>query len=316
MPDLRSAIRLLRSLLYREDWNIGVIAQPAEAIVADGFCEPIRWLPQPPPRTMFADPSALIEPDGSLTLFAEFLDYRRDIGELWSAAIAMGDDPAEAVLRPLLTMPTHMSYPFPFRDDAGRVCLTAETWQAENALLWVRNGGNWQADGVLFPGRPVVDPTLWRGSDRWWLFCGFADDAPNDRLHLFHTPALGQSWTAHPDNPVKQDRRSSRGAGPIFRSGTGLIRPAQDCSSTYGGAVTLNVIRELSPDRFVEDEVRQLRPSPGRYPHGLHTIWPAGKLTFVDGKRLQLDPAGVLPRFRAVRRQRALRAGQLQQPTT
>jgi len=310
MRDLRSFSRLLRFLLYRDDWNIGVIAQPAEAIVANGVCQQVRWLPRPQSRTMFADPSALIEQNGSLTLFAEFLDYRHDVGEIWSAAIAMGDDPAEAVLRPLLSMPTHMSYPFPFRDDTGRICLTAETWQAGNALLWVREAGTWRNQGPLFSGRPVVDPTLWRGTDRWWLFCGFADDAPNDRLHLFHTTRLGQEWTPHPGNPVKQDRRSSRGAGPLFEANGKLIRPAQDCSSTYGGAITLNAISELTPERFAEEVVQQLDPIPGEYPDGLHTICPAGPMTFVDGKRLRLDLVGVLPRLRALLRQRAPRAVQ------
>lgn len=291
--------RFLRFLLHQEEWNIGVIAQTAEAIVQHGVQVPIRWLPAPPRRTMFADPGCLIAGDGSLSLFAEYLDYRTNRGEIWSADIPAGADPANAVLAPLLAMPTHMSYPYPFRDDAGRDLMTAETWQAGGALLWERANGGWQPRGELFPGRSVVDPTLWRSLDGWWLFCGFQDDLPNERLHIFHTPRIGDPWTPHEGNPVKQVRGGSRCAGPIFVAGGTLVRPAQDCTTTYGAAVVLHAIRRLDLRHFVEEPIRRIAPCPGPYPDGLHTFCPAGAVTFVDGKRLRLDPAGTLSRLQA-----------------
>ena len=248
---------------------------------------------------MLADPAVLPDADGTLTLFAEYLDYRTNVGEIRSGEVKPGADGARAELAPLLSLPVHMSYPFPFRDEAGRPLMTAETWQAGEAILWARQDGAWQRVGTLFPGRPVVDPTIWRGPDRWWLFCGFQDDSPNARLYLFHAARLGDAWTPHPANPVRQDRSASRGAGPIFEAGTLLIRLAQDCSVTYGGAVTLNAIRHISPTRFVEEPIRRIAPEPGPYPHGLHTFCPAGRITFVDGKRLRVDPGGISNRLHA-----------------
>jgi hypothetical protein len=67
-----------------------------------------------------------------------------------------------------------------------------------------------------------------------------------------------------------------------------LIRPAQDCSLTYGEAVVLNVVDQLDPLIFVEHPHRRLEPVSGPFPHGLHTFCPAGAVTLVDGKRWRL----------------------------
>ncbi len=185
-----------------------------------------------------------------------------------------------------------MSYPFPIEDEQGRNLLTAETYQAGAALLWQENDSLRRA-GTLMGGRAVVDPTLWRAHDRWWLFCTFRDDDPNARLHAFHAPRLGEAWTPHTRNPVKTDRSSARPAGPLFRAGKLLVRPAQDCSRTYGGAVVLHAIVHLDEHEFEEEPLRRLVPLAGNYPHGLHTFCPAGEVTLVDGKRWKPDLVGL-----------------------
>jgi hypothetical protein len=278
-----------------EDWNVGVIEQPAADIVRRGIREPVRWLTRPSRWEMLADPSCCPRPDGGLTLFAEWMDHRVGRGEIWAAEVPAGAAMSEASFRPLLAEPVHMSYPFPFIDEQGHVCLTAETFQAGNTPLWRLDGAQWRRCAPLFAGRPVVDPTLWRGPDRWWLFCTFQDDAPNSHLHVFHALAPTGPWQPHAANPVKRDPGSSRPAGPLFVVDGALIRPAQDCSRTYGEAVVLNVVEELDPFSFVETQVRRLEPVSGPFPHGLHTFCPAGAVTLIDGKRWRLR----LPFYRA-----------------
>lgn len=288
----------LRRKLCHEAWNIGVIDQPAADIVRRGIVGPVRWLATPPAGTMLADPSCQMLASGGRRLFAEYLDYRRPRGEIWSAEIAPGADPAEARFHPMLAEPFHMSYPFPVEDDDGRSLLTAETWQAEATLLWSDQMGAWRRQGTLLDGRRAIDPTLWRGADRWWLFCTFRDDDPDARLHLFHADRLDGPWTAHRGNPVKVDAAASRPAGPIFAAGDLLIRPAQDCARTYGGGVVLHAIRRLDETAFEEVAVRRLSPVAAAYPHGLHTFCPAGDVTLIDGKRWRPDPIGLARKLR------------------
>jgi hypothetical protein len=262
---------------------------------------------------MLADPACRLGKDGTLTLYAEYLDYRIPRGEIWSAHVAPGADPVAAVFSPLLVERFHMSYPFPFEDDAGIPLLTAETWQAGTAYLWREANGACELIAPLFPGRMVVDPTLFRTQDHWWLFFTFEDEHTNARLHLYHTEHLGDAWTPHRQNPVKVGPLGSRPAGPIFRLDDMLIRSGQDCSRTYGGGVVLHAIRRLTPDAFEEEPLRVLKPLPGPYSHGLHTFWPAGDVTLIDGKRWRLDPHGFRRRLQARVRllnQRMRRGGQ------
>lgn len=298
MSPLQRGVTLARFLMHQEDWTLGVVRQTAADIALNGLRMPIEWLPAPS-GAILADPGCLVLPDGTRRLFAEYLVHGQERGEIWTATIPPGADPAQARLAPLLRMPNHMSYPFPFIADDGSAWMTAETWEAGEARLWQFRDGTWADGGLLFAGRSVIDPTLWRAPDGWWLFCTLYGDKPNEHLHVFHAPRLGDTWTPHRLNPVVRDRRHARPAGPLFSADGALIRPAQDCSSTYGAAVNLRVIRRLSLDHYEEETVRRIEPPRGQYPHGLHTLCPGGDVTFVDGKRLRFDLAGLPTRLKA-----------------
>jgi hypothetical protein len=281
--------KLRRRFCY-ELWNVGVVEQSADDIVANGITGSVHWLDRHPPGMIMADPSCLIHADGGRTLFAEALLPRAGRGSIWSAHLAPGQDPRTAQFTPFLQSPFHMSYPFPFRGETGQALMTMETWQAGCASLLRQQNGGWQKIGQLLEGRALLDPTLWRGDDRWWLFCTFRDEGSDLRLHLFHAATLDGDWTPHPMNPVKQDFTSARPAGPLFFAGGKLIRPAQDSSTTYGGAVMLNEVRRLDEHGYEEQPLRRLQPVAGPYQWGLHTICPAGDVTLIDGKAWRFDP--------------------------
>ena len=281
----------LRGLFCDEIWNIAVVDQSAEDIVRCGLRKPPRWMIPPGRGCMIADPAYRERPDGGRILYAEWLDYRTNVGEIWSAELASGRDLAEAQLTRLLSLPFHASYPFPFEDEEGRLLITAETWQAGEVALWTDERPPRRL-GTLVAGYSILDPTLYRAQDaRWWLFCGLHDVDPNGALFLFYAKSPIGPWTAHPGNPVKIDRAGSRPAGPLFWADGRLIRPAQDCSETYGGAIILHEITRLDEVGFSERVVRRLEPLPGPYSRGLHTLCPAGPQTLIDGKRWRIHLA-------------------------
>ncbi len=178
----------------------------------------------------------------------------------------------------------------------------------------------WRPLAPLLAGRQPLDPTLLRWQGRWWLFCTLCDDQPNARLHIFHAPAVADAhppetrppeilapdtwppdswppdswppalWEPHAANPVRVDSAGARPAGPLFLLDGLPVRPGQDSSRTYGGAVVLHAITRLTPDAYEERVLRRLDPPDARYPHGLHTLCPAGEVTLIDGKRWGTDP--------------------------
>jgi hypothetical protein len=138
------------------------------------------------------------------------------------------------------------------------------------------------------------------------LFCTLQDDHPNERLHLFYSAALTGEWRAHPQSPVKCDLASARPAGAILMVDGHPVRPAQNCSVTYGGALTLNRITCLTPERFEETSLAALLPQ-APYGDGIHTLAAAGEFTVIDGKRWHTGLAanvvrkGVAKAFKATR---------------
>ena len=280
-------------------WNIGIVHQTAADIVRRGIVSTPRWLSPLPPGRYLADPAHRAHADGSCRLFAEHFDHGGSgSGEIWCADLQRGEDLSLAVFRPLLTFPHHASYPFPIHDGSGRRLMTAETWQTGAALLW-EDGEPPQRVGTILSGHALVDPTLWRHEGLWFLFCCLETHNPQDGLFVFHGPSLTGPWEPHPCNPVRRGLIGSRPAGPLFRADGKLIRPGQDCSREYGGAVILHEVTRLDRETYAEVPLRRLDPCRGRYDAGLHTICPAGDVTLIDGKSWR---SGIGTRLRRVGR--------------
>jgi len=74
-----SAKRLAELAIYREDWTIGVVAQPAADIVASGITAPVNWLKPPGPGRILADPACETHPNGARTLYAECLRHSENL---------------------------------------------------------------------------------------------------------------------------------------------------------------------------------------------------------------------------------------------
>jgi hypothetical protein len=278
----------LRMRFSREQWNLGFVRQPVEHILRHGITTPVQWLSRCKPWRMLADPFCLYMPDGTLVILAEHLNHWVGRGEIWRAVISGTDDPVQTEFEPWMASNIHLSYPFLVRDDDGSLCLLVESYEAGALHLWRERDGAFALVGPIID-RPVVDATPWRDESGWWLFCTLESDGPNERLQLFHAVNLTGPWVPHRRNPVKIDKASGRPAGPLFVADGKLIRPAQDCSSTYGGAVVLNEVKQLDCNGFHEEPLRRLGPEKD-YPNGLHSICSAGEMTIIDGKRWEFQP--------------------------
>jgi hypothetical protein len=275
---------LARKLLRREDWNIGVIDQPLKDLVEGAPPAPVTWFPDPPRGGFLADPFPFRR-QGETYVLAEEYVHRTRKGHI--AAIRMVDGKFAAGLATVLRSPHHLSYPFLFTWNGETYCVP-ERSEGGGVPLYraVRFPGEWEYVRTLIEGFPALDSTIFEHDGLWWLFCTRAGGSSEYKLHAWHAATPLGPWTPHALNPLKCDVRSSRPAGPAFRIGEDLYRPAQDGSRSYGGAIAFNRVKRLTPTSFKEETVGRLVPDPaGRYPDGLHTICDIGGLTIVDGKR-------------------------------
>lgn len=278
------ARRAFNRLARRAEWNIGIVHEPADCFLQPDHHPSVDWLPALSKDGFIADPFS-IEKDGRIHLFFEEYDQRLGKGVI--SHIALDGGTVVSPRRRVLDLPVHLSYPYVFENDGNVYCLPETSGAREIALYQAVNFPyEWRKAAVLVDDIAAADSTVFEFGGRWWLFCTDVDAGENLRLFIWHAPELFGRWQPHAANPVKTDIRSSRPAGRPFTRDGALFRPAQDCSRTYGGGITLNRVTTLTPEAFVEEPVTVMQPDPtGDYPDGIHTLSAAGDLTFVDGKR-------------------------------
>jgi hypothetical protein len=237
----------------------------------------------PPKDRDWADPFA-IEKGGRYYVFFEELPYAER-----KAHISMIElDAAGNASQPqrVLEADHHLSYPFLFEHD-GQLYMLPESAKNRSVQLYrcVDFPLVWKRERVLIDGLRLVDATLYRGADRWWMFANSAAGESrmfDDELHLFHAERLTGDWQPHPKNPVKSDARSSRPAGRLFSRDGVLYRPAQVCVPRYGAGLAIQRVLKLTPQDYAERQVERLLADPAAGLFGLHTMNRAGDLTVVD----------------------------------
>ncbi len=284
------------ALFTIDQWNVGFAQGDARALL-DGDALDVRWLDEPPHRSFVADPF-VVERDGMRVLFLEDFNYTRERGVI-DALVLDADDNVVRRTRALET-PVHLSYPFPLEID-GELYLVPESSAANEVALYrcVAFPDVWEREGALI-GIDGVDTTLFAHEGRWWAFATRFSTGPNLALHAFYAPGPRGPWTPHAQNPIVVDVTCARPAGPPFVLDGVLYRTGQDCSRTYGGAVAIVRIDELTPTAYRETIVRRIAPPAGRFADGFHTITFARNTLVVDGKRTYRDARNVGRAFRAL----------------
>lgn len=300
LPDLLSTLRnlwhRLREETLAEDWRIGLLPRPPRGLPDRPTLDDALWLPPRPGGGFFADPFGVETAEGRF-VFVEDCPPGTDTAGL--AVLRLDAANRSVAILPVETdLAGHLSYPFLFEHE-GRLWMLPEHSAGGHTVLLecVRFPDRWRTAAELLPDFPAVDPTLHVARDRLWLFATDRREEDVTRLHLFHARTLGGPWRPHPANPVVCDIRAARPAGPLFTAHGALLRPAQDCSERYGGALALCRIDRLDETAFVQRIVLRL-PPPAALPDGAHTLSPLGAgWSVIDAKRHRREPGTTLRRL-------------------
>jgi hypothetical protein len=255
----------------------------------------------PPAGRFYADPF-LFRHDGRRFIFYEDYDSRRRRAVICYAEIDAGGRRGSPGVA--LSEDCHLSYPFVFA-DGDAVYMLPETAGRRTVELYraARFPDSWTLERVLLRDVAATDATLLRHEGRLWLFVAIAVDGgrPIDELFLFSSESLRGEWEPHPLNPVVSDVRCARPAGRVFLRDGHLIRPAQDCSRSYGWRLVFNRIEALSPSDYRERPIGAIEPAPGSGNLRTHSYDSDGVYEVLDGfrmrPRLPLRGASARPRW-------------------
>ncbi|MQA28707.1 MAG: hypothetical protein GEU82_02550 [Luteitalea sp.] len=266
-----------------DDWAIGITTAPMTAVIAGNSDAPITWLCAPAGH-YYADPFVITR--GATTyIFVE--DYARTEKKGRIAVIETDDFRTFTAARTVLDRPFHLSYPCVFVHDDRYYCVPEQHRSGEVALYEAEDfPRGWVKRATLLQGFPGVDPTVFQHLDRWWMFVTNRSNDDVTHLYLFFADTPLGPWTAHHTNPVRSDKHKVRPAGMPFQVNGLLVRPAQDCSRTYGGRIELHQITSLTTTDFEEQFLGVVEPrQEWPFAAGLHTINDAQSVRVFDAKR-------------------------------
>jgi hypothetical protein len=243
--------RRLRRLFLREEWFVAYRhrdTQKPDLTRLEGDPSARYQMIEPPKDHYYADPF-VVERDGCGYIFFE--DYSYASGKGVIAYVCVEGQTVLSKPSTVLERPYHLSFPFVFEWD-GEVYMVPESSGACRIELYraTRFPDEWELERVLMDDTEAVDSAIMRRDGRFWLLTNIAvHGAPTvDELFVFWADSLEGHWTPHPLNPVVSDVRRARAAGRPFELDGRLVRPAQDCSVRYGGAVVFNELRRLGED--------------------------------------------------------------------
>lgn len=243
----------------------------------------------------FADPFLFIH-EGATHVFVEEVPTSTGRGVISHFTL----DAQGMASRPRIVLDTgsHLSYPQVFAHD-GTIFMMPESSAAGGLDLYRASNfpHAWEKVARLIEGR-VHDATLFTHEGRLWIAAGSESFQSSswDGLSLFYADQLAGPWQPHALNPVLIDAGGARPAGPLWQDALGaLMRPAQDCTNGYGGALTLKRVVDLSPERFSEETIGPVSFASTAI-KGPHTLGRAEGLEVVD---LFASPGALRAGYRA-----------------
>jgi hypothetical protein len=277
--------RRLAGRLGEKQWFIAYRRIGGEAS-ADGDSARLTMI-TPPAGRFYADPF-LFRRHGRRFIFFEDYEWSRRRAVICYVEIDAGGRHRSP--RVAMSQDCHLSYPFVF-DEGGAVFMLPETAGRRTVELYraVRFPDEWRLDRVLLRDVAATDATLLRYEGRLWLFVAIAVDGgrPIDELFLFSSESLHGEWEPHPMNPVVSDVRSARPAGRVFRQDGHLIRPAQDCSRSYGWRLVFNRVETLSATDYREQPIGAIEPAHDSGNLRTHSYDSDGTYEVLDGFRMR-----------------------------
>jgi hypothetical protein len=246
----------------------------------------LRWdafRPLTPEKDRYWGDPFVLQRDGRYFVFVEEKLYATGRGHV--ACLELDSSGSLISHQVVLERDHHLSYPFMF-EHGDQTYMIPESAASGTVDLYrcARFPDSWEFLHSLLRDTYAVDATLLEHDGRTWLFANIKEDGGSslNALHLFWAEdPLSRTWHPHPANPVVRDIGSARPAGRIFMHGGDLIRPSQDSSRRYGGALKFNRILRLDEGAYSEEPIGGFAPV-GAKIRATHTFNQAGGMTVID----------------------------------
>ena len=276
------------------EWGIGVSKYDIENIIRQKKTSlPVNWLPLSNKHRATADPFIFTANDGSINILYEDFSMTDD-SKYGTLRLAKLNEKLDLISdKEIMDAKSHLSYPFVFKEN-GKTYIIPESRQQNKVSCYEYD---FETDSlinekVIIDNLPLLDSTIVKYNNKYWLFCTFGDQKfEHSKLYIHYADSIDGPWQAHTSNPVKYNLRGSRPGGALVQVDGQLYRPAQNCKDYYGQSLVINRITELTETSFKEEEYFELLPQKEcKFNRGIHTINAADGVIVIDGIKMIFDP--------------------------
>ena len=248
-------------------WIVGVADFDAETILGAQKELKIHWIKNNHKCSWFADPFILKETEDYLYILVEEYFYSNHKGRISKLVVNRHNWKLEQII-PVIELSTHLSFPAYYR-EGGKVYLYPESTKSGKLTLYEYD----EETAVLrkckdISCRALADAVIydWGGQK-----VVMATTAPNDNGNILDVYPLSDELTDNPVLRVPFKTNVARNAGLPFRVGEKIIRPAQDCTHSYGSCVVLQEM-EIQDSSLSFKEIKRLRSPLFNYREAFHTF--------------------------------------------
>ena len=229
-----------------------------------------------------ADPF-LFKKDGQLYLFFEAFDVFKRKGLLGYRTI---DNGSFGEINIIYESDSHLSFPFIY-EDGESIYIIPESAKCGELfrLKCVSFPEKWEKEKVILTDTVVDTVRFFDGKTEYLITEKVDDTHVYDRVDLYYYE--NGELIECKDNPHKRDSSNARGAGAICSIKGKLIRPAQDCSESYGEKLNLNEITVLNKNCFQEKLIdsftyKDIKLNEKLKIDGIHTYGKLGNVEVID----------------------------------
>jgi hypothetical protein len=234
------------------------------------------------PESWYADPFVFVENDKTY-VFCEEFSLATQKGTI---AVSLAE-PDGSLSEPcvILEEDFHLSYPFVFRHE-GKIWMLPEAAQSDRVILYeaVQFPYKWARHQTLISDCKFYDPTLIRHDGSFWMLLTTTrwESSSWDNLEVYRADDMKGPWHPASQRPCLIDRRAARSAGATWFEDGQLIRPAQDCSVSYGGGLVICRVDKLDLSGYGQTAIGAVTASSGSKNFGIHTLNSVGALQVID----------------------------------
>lgn len=272
-----------------EKWTIAYRRRTDRKTLLDDLSSPFCVVPNTW-RYWRADPF-LFEKEGKTYLFAELFDRVKARGVLGCCEL---NDSGAKRWEVIIDEPFHLSYPFIFQ-RGNEVYLIPESYKSGKITLYraVRFPNQWKKVRDL-ADMVAVDSTVVDTADGSYMITvrivnGDAELVVmrlNEQLEPEDVRIISEKEDPH-----------IRPAGNVFSWNSQTIRPAQDCTKSYGYALNFFRVSALDNTHYTEELIRKVLPEDVtiqgvRKPQGMHTYNFTDRYEVIDFKEYEFGLVG------------------------